>query len=200
TFKRNSIKELHVLRHVVSPANIRISRNKITITICLKELALATLRNVANSAFKGLSTVADVLALSVRVSKTDYGYTEFAAALQTALILYTQLAVERAQLYNRKSKCLEAWKKDFIQKWWDFAYNEYISGSGFTEYDRCHGVYLGIMEVRHPTPPARCSGDFGDYGSGSRWDALVPMNCSRSRNNDVQLSNLYRSNNPFHVK
>ena len=32
--------------------------------------------------------------------------------------LHEQLAVERAQLYNKKAKCLEVWKKEFIQDWW----------------------------------------------------------------------------------
>ncbi|KAJ5138845.1 uncharacterized protein N7515_003693 [Penicillium bovifimosum] len=50
--------------------------------------------------------------------------------------LHEQLTVERAQLYSRKAKCLEAWKKEFIQDWWHSAYDEYISGNEFTERDR----------------------------------------------------------------
>lgn len=50
--------------------------------------------------------------------------------------LHEQLAVERAQLYSKKAKCLEAWKKEFIQDWWHSAYDEYISENEFTERDR----------------------------------------------------------------
>lgn len=50
--------------------------------------------------------------------------------------LHEQLAIERAQLYGKKAKCLEAWKKEFIQDWWYSAYDEYISGNQFTERDR----------------------------------------------------------------
>jgi hypothetical protein len=50
--------------------------------------------------------------------------------------LHERLAAERAQLYNRKARRLEAWKNDFIQNWWHSAYDEYISGNEFTERDR----------------------------------------------------------------
>lgn len=50
--------------------------------------------------------------------------------------LHEQLAIERAQLYSRKAKRLETWKKEFIQDWWHSAYDEYISGNEFTERDR----------------------------------------------------------------
>lgn len=49
--------------------------------------------------------------------------------------LHKELAAERTQLYSRKSKCLEFWKKEFIQNWWLSAYDEYISGNEFTERD-----------------------------------------------------------------
>ncbi|KAJ5389764.1 uncharacterized protein N7496_000832 [Penicillium cataractarum] len=49
--------------------------------------------------------------------------------------LHEELAAERTQLYSRKSKCLEVWKKEFIQNWWLSAYDEYISGNEFTERD-----------------------------------------------------------------
>lgn len=49
--------------------------------------------------------------------------------------LHKKLAAERTQLYSRKSKLLEAWKKEFIQDWWHSAYDEYISGNEFTERD-----------------------------------------------------------------
>lgn len=49
---------------------------------------------------------------------------------------HEHLVVERAKLYNKKAKSLQAWKKDFIQKWWHNAYDEYISGNEFTERDR----------------------------------------------------------------
>jgi hypothetical protein len=49
--------------------------------------------------------------------------------------LHKELTAERAKIYSRKSKCLEAWKKEFIQNWWHAAYEEYISGNEFTERD-----------------------------------------------------------------
>lgn len=49
--------------------------------------------------------------------------------------LHKELTAERAKIYSRKSKSLEAWKKEFIQNWWHAAYDEYISGNEFTERD-----------------------------------------------------------------
>ncbi|KAJ5302313.1 hypothetical protein N7508_007176 [Penicillium antarcticum] len=50
--------------------------------------------------------------------------------------LHEQLAIERTQLYNKKAKLLLAWKKDFVQRWWDSAYEEYVSGNDFSERDK----------------------------------------------------------------
>ncbi|KAJ6127623.1 hypothetical protein N7523_003235 [Penicillium sp. IBT 18751x] len=50
--------------------------------------------------------------------------------------LHEQLVLERAQLYNKKAKLLEAWKKIFVQRWWESAYEEYVSGNDFSEQDR----------------------------------------------------------------
>lgn len=66
--------------------------------------------------------------------------------------LYKQLAVERTQLYNRKAKCLEAWKKTFIQDWWHSVYDEYVSGNEFTERD---GTCLFNIYKKYLTERAR---------------------------------------------
>lgn len=48
---------------------------------------------------------------------------------------HKDLERERSQLYNRKAKRLRAWKLDFIERWWDTSYDEYVSGNDFYERD-----------------------------------------------------------------
>lgn len=50
--------------------------------------------------------------------------------------LHEQLVIERAQLYNKKAKLMQIWKKEFVKRWWDSAYEEYVSGNDFSERDR----------------------------------------------------------------
>ncbi|KAJ5987716.1 hypothetical protein N7481_002926 [Penicillium waksmanii] len=51
-------------------------------------------------------------------------------------LMHPNLDAERTSLYSRRSKLRLAWKKNFIQDWWDSAYDEYISGNEFTERDK----------------------------------------------------------------
>ncbi|KAJ5235461.1 uncharacterized protein N7469_004629 [Penicillium citrinum] len=50
-------------------------------------------------------------------------------------LMHPDLDAERTSLYSKKSKLRLAWKKNFIQDWWDSAYDEYVSGNEFTERD-----------------------------------------------------------------
>ncbi|OKP07148.1 hypothetical protein PENSUB_6108 [Penicillium subrubescens] len=82
----------------------------------------------------------DAAAITAFEERDDIKAMKWRIAFLTAQIagkpqLNEQLAVERTQLYNRKAKCLEAWKKAFIQDWWHSAYDEYVSGNEFTERD-----------------------------------------------------------------
>lgn len=48
---------------------------------------------------------------------------------------HPDLTLERSRLYNRKAKRLRAWKLEFVGKWWEKSYDEYVSGNDFLERD-----------------------------------------------------------------
>ncbi|KAJ5641215.1 hypothetical protein N7490_005215 [Penicillium lividum] len=48
---------------------------------------------------------------------------------------HKDLALERAKLYDEKSKLLHNWKAEFVKKWWDASYTEYVAGNDFSERD-----------------------------------------------------------------
>lgn len=49
--------------------------------------------------------------------------------------VHKHLTIERSRLYNKKAKRLQAWKADFVRKWWDTSYDEYVAGNDFSERD-----------------------------------------------------------------
>lgn len=51
-------------------------------------------------------------------------------------LMHPDLDAERTTLYSKKSKLRLAWKKSFIEDWWNSAYDEYVSGNEFTERDK----------------------------------------------------------------
>lgn len=48
---------------------------------------------------------------------------------------HPDLVLERSRLYNQKAKRLRAWRSDFIERWWEASYEEYLSGNDFLERD-----------------------------------------------------------------
>lgn len=48
---------------------------------------------------------------------------------------HNELVLERSRLYNQKAKRLRTWRSDFIERWWEASYEEYLSGNDFLERD-----------------------------------------------------------------
>lgn len=48
---------------------------------------------------------------------------------------HKDLTIQRSKLYGIKTKRLQHWKDEFVKKWWDTSYDEYIAGNDFSERD-----------------------------------------------------------------
>ncbi|KAJ5909042.1 hypothetical protein N7495_001724 [Penicillium taxi] len=48
---------------------------------------------------------------------------------------YKEVAIERSKLYSKKARALQVYKTQFVQKWWDTSYDEYVAGNNFSERD-----------------------------------------------------------------